>query len=223
MHKFATALLLCASACAQAFTLDFGNAPGAPAICSQTIDGLGPAMTCNSGSALLQSHGDVPGVVDIAYIDMLGGASPRSLLWWETGYSNLYGVVWSGGSDSNSWGRIELRAADPAATVTLQSLDMGAWPNTIRGTTLQVFAIGGGSPLFSYAGDVGSASNQATAFAPGAFAVGGLAIEWRNSAYNVGIDNIEFTVSAVPEPGSALMLAAGAGWMAWRRRRSAAR
>lgn len=207
----------CLALPAQALTLDFGNGPSAPALCSSTIDGLGSAQTCGNGQGVLQTYGDVAGVVDVSYTDVLSPA--ESLRWWDGNYNNLYGVLWASGSDAASHARIELRASDPTAVVTLSSLDLGAYSNTTRNTALVVYTLGGGTPLFSYTGAVGQQpANLATTFTPEVSAVGGLWIEWRDSAYNVGIDNIQFSVSVVPEPAAFWLMLAGVAGLALRRR-----
>jgi len=171
-----------------------------------TFDPATACSSCVNGAPLLQSYGDVAGVVDISYIDV--NNTSNSLLWWDTSYNDLLGVAWASGSDANSHGRIEIKSLNGQA-VTLNSMDFGAWVNTTRGTSIRVTAIGGATPLFSYDGDVGSGATH-TAFTPTITASGGLQIDWYNSAYNVGIDNVKFTV-AVPEPESYAMLLAGLG------------
>ena len=46
-----------------------------------------------------------------------------------------------------------------------------------------------------------------THFAVDAGSAKGLWIEFQDSAYNVGIDNTEYSLVAVPEPAAALLLA----------------
>lgn len=205
---FAALPLALAATTASAFTLDFGNGPTQPSICSSAADGSGPMLSCADWSYLSQSYGDIAGVVDITY------SAPRtnpleSLRWWAGSYNSLYGVLFASGSDGDSLARIEIRALQPEATVTLSGLDLGAFPNTTRGTQLAVYAIGGGTPLFSYTGNVGEAGDLPTHFTLDITAAGGLWIEYRDSAYNVGIDNINFSVSAVPEPETWALWAAG--------------
>jgi hypothetical protein len=202
--------LAVAGAGAHALSLDFGNS-GTPTICSTTVDGLGSTAACSSGDYLLQSYGDVAGVVDVSF-SAPRLAAPTSLRWWNTDYSNLYGVAWADGGDPNSRARIEIKALQPGQGVTLTDFDLGAWPNTSRSTTVNVFAIGGGTPLYTFSGTVGTGGGVApTHFSVSASAAGGLWIEWQDSAYNVGIDNIQYTVNAVPEPGTLATLLAGIG------------
>jgi len=191
----------------QALSVDFGEGPAAPMACAAASSGVGALTACANGAYINQSFGDVAGVVDVSY------SAPRlvnwSLAWWDTAYNNLFGVAWANGSDGNSFARIDLLPVQPQDTVFLSGLDLGAYPNTTRSTTLNVFAIGQSTPLYSYVGNVGTGSVAATHFSLNLASATGLRIEWADSAYNVGIDHIEFTVGAVPEPGTWALWAAG--------------
>ena len=96
-------------------------------------------------------------------------------------------------------------------SVELQGFDLGAYPDASRGTTVTVRDLVTDAVLFSFNGNVGTLpANQATHFTlAGVSSANGLRIQWQDSAYNVGIDNINFSVGAVPEPGTWAMLAAG--------------
>jgi hypothetical protein len=215
--KFIAVTLLAAATSAQALTLDFGVA-GVPDICTSNVNGLGAMVPCGPGLAISQSYGDVAGVSDITYSSPLI-ATPTSLLWFGPNYNNLYGVAYASGSDANSLARIEIKPLTSGQAVTLSSFQLGAYANSTRSTTVNIYAIGSSAPLYSFSGDVGNGAVSATSFAPNITVTGGLWLEFKNSAFNVGIDNIQYSVSAVPEPASVLMMLAGvAGLLAARRR-----
>lgn len=152
--------------------------------------------------------------------------SNDTLRWWDTNYNDLQGVAWANGNDSTggSYGRIEIKSLNGGA-VTLNSMDFGAYFDTSKNSNIKVTAIGGGLSLFSYSAAIGSGATTHNSFAPSVTAANGLWIDWYDTAYNVGIDNVNFTIAAVPEPETYAMMLAGLGllgFMARRRKQSMA-
>ncbi|WP_294274213.1 PEP-CTERM sorting domain-containing protein [Propionivibrio sp.] len=174
--------------------------------------------TCGSGNLLSQNYGDVAGIVDITYVNV-NSTTPLGLVWWDINYNDLKGVAWANGSDASSHARIEIKPSNDGDSVVLNSMDFGAYIDTTRGTNIRVTAIGGGATLFSYTGDVGSGSTTHNTFSPNVSSPTGLWIDWYDSAYNVGIDNVNFSITAVPEPETYAMLMAGLGLLGFTARR----
>jgi PEP-CTERM motif-containing protein len=204
---------------AQSFQLDFGDGPLPPTICSSNADGSGLMMLCGDGARINQSYGDVAGVLDVSYSDR-NATTPTSLNWWASNYNDLYGVLWVGSGDANSHARVELKPLG-GETINLTHFDLGAWFNATLPTTVDVYEIGSTASLFNFSGPVGSGASTHASFNMNLSSSNGFWIEWRNSAYNVGIDNIDFAISVIPEPGTYAMLMAGLallGFVARRRR-----
>ena len=136
-------------------------------------------------------------------------------------YSHLCGVLRASSSDLDSQARIALKAVVPGLVVTRTGFDLGAWINTTPANSVNLFTLGGGAALFSFTGDASDGLlSLPTHFSPKVSTVGRLWNEWQDSAFDVGIDNIEFSVDAVPKPATALLMLAGvAGWLLVLRRR----
>jgi hypothetical protein len=193
-----------------------------PTLCTLDAAGQGSATGCVNGSAIQQSYGDIAGVLDVQY-QAPRATTPTSLYWWDSSYNNLYGVLWAAGSDASSEARITLLPLADGSQLTLNSFDLGAWSLATRSTTVLITEVGTGNTLYSFTGNVGDGSVSATSFAPAVSSRLGLQLTWRDSAYNVGIDNIRLSITPVPEASSMAMALAGLGVasLAGRQRRRA--
>jgi hypothetical protein len=209
------ASLALAATGSQAYTLDFGSG-SSPMICSTNAAGSGAMTACSSGSWINQGYGDVAGVFDVTYTAVRAASS---LSWWGPDYNNLLNVAYANASHA----RIEIELVQPGATsVNLTHFDMGAWFRTTRTTNVAIFEIGGTTPLYTFMGPVGN-GNSHTDFNVDLTSSVGLWIEWRDEGFNVGMDNIDFTVTTViPEPQTYALFLAGLGLLGFvaRRRRA---
>ena len=200
---FATiAALAMGASAAQATVLDFDTL-GA---CSSASNGNGSVVACGDWSAISQAYGDVAGVVDVQY------SAPRipgsSLQWWSASYNTLHGIVFAPGGNDNSKARIDLVSLNGQA-VTLSHFDLGAYSNTTRNTKITISDLSG-HVLMNYAGTVGNDHpNSPSSFNGSWTGASGIRIEWEDNAYNVGIDNITYSMAPVPEPETYAMLIAG--------------
>lgn len=191
-----------------------------PTICSDNADGSGAMTACSDWGYINQGYGDTA-AEDITYLDLQGNGQP-TLRWWFDGYNELHNVLFAyQNGDGDSWARIEI---DPlqGQGVQLNSFDIGAYWHTQRSSRyVRVLDLVTGGVLFEVDDVMIGVGDHSNHFAPNVFSTNGVAIEWRASAYNNGIDNICFNgpcvdefgpapnVPTIPEPASLALLAAG--------------
>lgn len=180
-----------------------------------------PCHGCFSLRPVGQEYGDVADVVDLSYFNLRRPG--ESLKLWDSGYNDLHNVAYASGGDGpgQSHGRIEIRPLG-GYSVNLDAMDFGAWFNATLRTSIRVYEIGGNDALFSFDGRVGDGASGHASFAPGVRSATGLWIDWFDTATNVGIDNVRFTISdaaPVSEPAPLALLVFGLGALALGRRR----
>lgn len=191
---------------AATYTLDFSDPM---AVCGNA--------TCASNTPLLQSYGDVAGIVDVSYDSDISVAGLTPMYLWETGYDVLTNVIY-GASGATS--AITLT---PAAgyRIELLGFDIAPYLQRVRDTRIQIedFAQG---VMFDTGVFTVPTSGVTHIDTSGAFTTtSGMRLLFGPDAYDVGIDNIQFSVvpAPVPLPASALLLmGAIAGFGALRRR-----
>lgn len=181
---------------------------------------------CSAGISIDQSYGDISGQLDVVYTSRVGNgntAGSANLKFWDGLYGDLQNVAYGGSNGSTGVPEIALI---PAAgyTVTLNSFDLGAWPQTSRNTQSTIY-----DTAYNPLGTTGGITVLGNGHANISFGVtnaNGVIIQWGPDGFNVGIDNINFTVqaSSVPEPSTILFLATGLAGIfgyGWRRKRAA--
>jgi hypothetical protein len=212
IHTGAVALALAGAvpaAQAAIYTLDFDGAVA-----------CGP-NACSNFSAILSSHGDVAGVVDVQYDRNLAAAGPSQLSWWGPSYNDLFGVAWG---DNGATSEIYLQPLDGLG-VRLLDFDLGAYANTQSRSQITI-TTGAGTVLYS-SGPITVGvfpGNLRSSYSFNLFSLDGIRIQWGPDAFNTGIDNIRFETGVVPEPSTYALLGAGLlGIGATLRRRGARR
>lgn len=176
---------------------------------------------CIDGFRLSQGYGDITGQLDVIQDDILGdavdaGTADAALRWWGTGYSGLSGIAYGGVNDVT--GTAELFFSPAAGyRVTVTGFDLGSFVSIGESTSYTV-RDGSGDILFSSGPLVVGAAGLAVT--GNWSSLEGIRLQLGPSVYNVGIDNIQVQVEAVPLPATAWLLATavlGAGWRTARR------
>lgn len=201
----ATATALATASTAQAAVLTFDG------------DICAGGTSCQNSEAIDQTYGDIAGQLDVAYSS--GGNQPMQF--WSDQYSDLTNVAYGSGA-----GASVLLTPLSGYKVTLNGFDLGAWPLTNRTSQVTIREIGGGV-LFS-SGAITISGQTRSQFSGSYTSASGIEINFGPDNFNVGIDNIDFTVNAVgggaiPEPGTWALMIAGFGLAggALRRRKAA--
>jgi len=207
MKRLLSAFTLAAVACAsQADTLDFSGS-----ICSANADGSGSFTACVTGSRINQAYGDT-GQVNVTYLDSIAGTN--SMFFWDTQYSGLTNVAYGG---SGATPVITLAAI--GSTVMLQNFQLGAWPNADRPSQVTVIDLATNLAVTN-TGPITVLGASPSLFTINASSTVGFAIQFGPDGFNVGIDNINFTTTPVPEASTYAMMLAGLVAMGAAARRS---
>ncbi len=188
---------------------------------------------CNGGFACInfasidQSYGDTAFVDVQTRYDSTGSASSANALqFWNSDYNELSNIAF--GTPSSSGASIFF-APIAGYQVTLNSFNLGAWPNRIGAPSQFTIFDGTGATLFSSGLiQVGQLGNLSSFYNVGLTSANGIGLLFGPESYNVGVDNINFTVSsivssAVPEPATWAFMIFGFGAIggAMRRQRKA--
>jgi hypothetical protein len=177
------------------------------------------SSNCTSGTSngcvFNQTYGDQPGL-DISYRSMNGVGNStvtrQGLQYWDSQYGNLTGVAWGGSSATFGVPEITFTLTQPGS-IRLNSLQYAGWPTSNRPTSFRVYDLNYVELFNSGAVTAPGQGNSTLTFNTGN--TSGLRLQWGPDGYNVGIDNLSFSLNeplgAVPEPATWLMMIAGFG------------
>ncbi|MBK5926160.1 hypothetical protein [Rhodobaculum claviforme] len=196
-HFAGAAVALVLAAPVSAATLDFsGDICGGPCINNAPID---------------STYGSILGQLAVSYTFNVNTATSDAFLrWYGPDYSGLTGVAYGANG-----GRPEILFTPAAGyEVTIRSFQLGAWPNQNRTTQVSVLDRDGNALFASPAGITISGTAPTTFSGPWTRS-DGLRIQWGPDGFNVGIDNIVFSVqptgttNVIPLPASLWLLGGG--------------
>ena len=177
-------------------------------ICAVNADGSGGMVVCADFRAINQSYGD-SAMVDVVYSYQT--TNPISMQFWSNDYSGMQRVAFGGLDPSISL------LATSGNVVSLNSFDVGAWPNADRSTQVTVIDLADNSTVLT-TGPITVLGSTPTsyAFSSQSSAVG-FKISFGPDGYNVGIDNLNFSTSPIPEPATGALLLVGLAALGWRK------
>jgi hypothetical protein len=217
----AATLALATPAAATTVTLDFDGD-----ICTNLASGA-----CFNGASIDQDYGDIAGQVDVIYDADRGTAALQPLFYWSAGYEDLTGIAYG----VNGGGGLSITLDAMAGyEISLQSFDIAPYLNRSRNTLVQVIDIEDGGVVFNqdYTPLSTSGATSLTFSGLQFTSAFGLQINLGPDAWDVGIDNIVFSVteiddtpgtpdpSVIPLPASAVLLLGALGGLSVLRRRN---
>lgn len=172
---------------------------------------------CNGGNACAnnqqidQSYGDIAGQLDVVYDADRTAAGLQNLRYWGPGYETLDRVSYG----TNGGGGLSiLFQALAGYEVTVLGFDIAPYANRSRNTLVQVIDTADNSLLVDQVFEPLSTSGV-TSFTGVWTSAAGLQINLGPDAWDVGISNIEYKVTAIsdPDPDLPPIPLPAAGWL----------
>ena len=203
----------------------------APASAATTLNFSNACVgACFSGNSVSQSYGDIAGVLNISYRSVTGQGSAINAgpaFYWGVGYGDLQDVIWGA-----QYGTLEIafELLQPGAQITLNSVDFAAFIGTNVSTNFALYSknnVNVGAALMSSDG-IAALTTGHSVWSPNITSADGFVFHFGPDGFNVGIDNLTYTISyvsvpAVPEPTTWLSMILGFGLVGAAARRRATR
>lgn len=199
MKRSAIALALFSSVvCSHAAVLDFSGD-----ICAAAATGVGAFVPCSPiGGLINQAYGDTA-LIDFKFqFGTLPEFADISMSHYGAGYFPLPHVAYG-----SSLGPQITMTALAGSQIALTGFDLGSFGG-FQDTIVQVFDLAGGPALVN-TGTITIPASIGRTIAVNAVSSVGFRIRFGPDGFNVGISNIGYSVSPVPEPGTWAMWAAG--------------
>jgi hypothetical protein len=162
--------------------------------------------TCGNTARILQSYGDVAGLLDVQWDGSRSSPALEDFFFWETGYETLENVAY--GQASQDGAEIRFVVTAPSASVTLSSFDIAPYVNRVRDSRFAIYDMADDSLLFD-TGLFEVSTAGVTAFAGDWTSDVGLRFLLGPNIWDVAIDNISYSTSQVPQiplPATGLLL-----------------
>ena len=177
---------------------------------------------CADGSFISDTYADISGALEVSMRNLQGEPTLTELRYWNSGYGDLQGVAWTRRSDAVSQAEIFLKPLS-GRIVTLSAFDLAAFDNVARPSQFTI--LDGDFTVLFESGPLTVPAQLHSHFTfTGLTTTNGIRIQWGPSAFNVAIDNIDFTASfvgqPVPVPPAATLFAGGLALLARRRYRA---
>lgn len=191
---------------------------GMASAASLTFDGPICNGICTNDGLIDQSYGDIAGQLDVIYDGNRNTTAAENLRFWTTGYESLVNVAFG---EQSAGGLSILLQPLSGYKVTLTGFDIAPYANRVRNTLVQIIDTATGTFLKDDAYTPLSTTGI-TQYSGSWMSASGLQINLGPDAWDVAIDNVNFSVaqvSAVPLPAAGWLLGGAlAGFAALRRR-----